>query len=121
MEQFSADKAEPEDAVRIWRPQASMLAGKSKTPDPVGKFLESKGIPQNVASEAAIEIWNEAQKSRIKSDIPRLVIGWGLILLAVGISTFTIFWHGRFIIISLGPAALGAAVLWGGYLTQGSE
>ena len=84
----------------------------------MGRFLESKKIPRDVASETAIGIWNEAQKSRIKSNIPKLVIGYFLIFLGVAITLYLVFWEGYFTVISLGPCVLGAGVLWGGYLTD---
>lgn len=115
------DQSSAGDLVRIWRPQALTLAAKSRSPDPVGHFLESKGIPQRLASESAIAIWHEAQRDRRRARLPRLVIGWFLIILGLGLTTITLLWHGRFVVISLGPVALGAAVVWGGYLSGGPD
>lgn len=74
MKKLLIEESSTSDLISIWKPRAFSIALISQTPDPVGIFLETKHIPKHEASVAAILIWNEAQKSRVKSNIPRLVI-----------------------------------------------
>lgn len=104
------------DLIRIWKSRAFEIALISASPDPVGIFLEKMHIPKHDASVAAILIWNEAQKSRIKSIIPGValtlcILCFGVTLVVIGfISNFLLFGVG------VGTVAICAAVLLGVYV-----
>lgn len=121
MQQLQSSEINHVDLIKILRPQALLLASKSRSVDPVTFFLVKRGIPQHDASIAATEIWNEAQRSKFKHNLPRLITGWGLLFISVGLTVFTLLWDGAYVIVALGPAALGSAILWGGYLTNSAD
>ena len=117
-----SENDQPEDLVRIWRPQALALGEKPGTTKTViGRFLISKGVPPKEARVATEEIWAEVQKSKKKGNRLRLIIGWGLIAFSILFTLYTMFSSGDIIIIAGGPLILGAAVLWGGLLTNESD
>jgi hypothetical protein len=115
MKKFLQDEPSADDLILIWRAQALVIATLSKTPDPVARFLGSKHIPEHEAAVAAIMIWNEAQKSRIKASLPSMISGAAI--LAVGLLyAILMFQSGSvFFLVGLGPIALGVWFIWDGY------
>lgn len=78
-------------------------------------ILKSKGIEEARAISAAREIVLEGSKNTARAARPLKIIGW--IFIAIGIFTpvATLVMNRGFYVVTLGPIALGAAMVWGGY------
>ena len=109
-------KEEPldgEDQLKIWRAPAFQKA-RSGTPEfRVASFLRQKGVPDDLAKEAATELVAEAQREVRRRELPKLILGWGLIAFGAAFSIGTLINGGGSWIIAIGPMALGIWVLYG--------
>lgn len=114
------EKLTPEEALRMWEPQARQLAGKATSGEQVCRFLVGKGIPESMAGEKAAELWAEAQKGRRWWAQPRIWVGGSMMTFGLGIvSLCFLFGIGVLAAIAAcGFCGLGAAVLWGGFLER---
>lgn len=104
-----------EDLLKMWRPQALQKAENGSGVITISQFLKSKGIEEIRAMAAAREIVAEGSKNTAKAARPLKIIGW--IFIAIGIFTpvATLVMNRGFYAVTLGPVALGAAMVWGGY------
>ncbi len=106
------------DLISLWKPKAFSIALVSPTPDPVGIFLERKHIPKHEASVAAILIWNEAQKTQIKSKIPALIMGFVILGFGLVFVFFGLISNYFMLAAGLGPVVLGSGILLNAYLDR---
>lgn len=110
----------PEELLRVWEPQAKLVAAKAHDGDQVLRFLLSKGVPESVAGERAAELWVEAQKDRRWWTQPRCWVGGGMMGFGLALAGLS-FLFGVGVLAAIaacGFCGLGAAVMWGGFLER---
>ena len=97
--------------VRLWLPQAMMMAEKGKSELGIRLFFKQKGIEEQYLDQAVQLAYQNGLKNKRKGNRPFLVLGWVFI-------AGSILWQlicGRFMIIMLFPIALGYGLLNGTY------
>ena len=115
MKKLQQDDPSTADLILIWKGQAFEVAVRAKTPDPVARFLEARHIPKHEASVAAIMIWNEAKKSRIKESLPALIFGSAILGAGLLYAGLMLLQGSLFFFVGLGPIAFGGWIIWDGY------
>ena len=115
MKDVEIPETSQEGLLRMWRPQALQKAERGSGTITISHFLKSKGIEEARAISAAREIVLEGSKNTARAARPLKIIGW--IFIAIGIFTpvATLVMNRGFYVVTLGPIALGAAMVWGGY------
>lgn len=102
-----------ESRLKIWRAPAYQKA-RSGTPEfRVASFLRQKGVPNDLAKAAAAELVTEARRELRRQELPKLVLGWGLIAFGAFFSIHTLIKGGGNWIFAIGPMALGIWMLYG--------
>ncbi|BCX48956.1 hypothetical protein HAHE_28640 [Haloferula helveola] len=117
---LKVDEMTGEERVKLWLPQARMLAAKAQSGDEVMRFLVGKGVPEVLAGETAARLWTESQQAKVWWKDPKRWIGWSLLVFGVLMTCFSFLVGGGVLaaIAACGLSGLGAAVLWGGFLER---
>jgi hypothetical protein len=115
---LNLEDVSPEDRLTLWMPQARALASRAREGQEIMDFLESKGISEELAGEAAAELWAAARSQRAWWKAPKNWIGASMMSAGLVIACFCLSSGGGVLaaIAACGFCGLGAAVFWGGYL-----
>ncbi len=106
-----ADDADDAD-VRLWLPQAMMMAEQGKSELSIRLFFKQKGIDEQYLDHAVQQAYQKGLKNHRKGNRPFQVLGCIFILGSISWQIFC----GRFMFIMLLPIALGYGLLNGVYL-----
>jgi len=104
------------DDVKLWMPQAAMLAEKGKTEGSIQHFLKMKGIEEKYITDAARYAYQKGQRDNIYGRLPYTIVGWALIIGSLTWLTYTLINYRSFMFILLFPIALGYGLVKGVYL-----
>jgi len=72
------------------------------------QFLQSKGVRQEVAYAAGMDLYSKQSKKRFKTQLPIKIFGWFCIVIGIGGPIFLLLFGRGFILVSTMPAALGS-------------
>ncbi|MGJ8656134.1 MAG: hypothetical protein ACSHX6_06770 [Akkermansiaceae bacterium] len=104
------------DDIKLWLPQAIMLAEKGKSEASIRHFFKSKGIAETHISEAAKHAFDQGRKNNTKGKLPYTIVGWAFIIPSLIWLLYTLFTYQSFMFILLLPIAVGYGLIKGVYL-----
>lgn len=103
------EKKEAEDTLRVWAGPAQELVLEGKSKYSIIAFLQEKGVPREMAAEAADGIYQKGKDEQARRRRPHQIIAWVTIIL--GVLFLGMGWVEGYI-FGIGFTMIGAGIYW---------
>ncbi len=107
---------EADSEVRLWLPQAKMLAEQGKSEVTIRQFFKGKGIDESLVEQATQFAFQAGKKADKKGKRPYFVLGSVLIIISLGWILYTYICYQAFFWLPLILTGIGFGLINGTYL-----
>ena len=109
-------EAATNETVRLWMPQATIMAEQGKSETTIRLFFKNKEVEERFLEAAVRLACDKGLSDKQKGNRPYLIVGWAFILIPGLWLAYLLIFHSSLSLLPLLPIAVGYGLINGSYL-----